>query len=95
MYFLVDASKAGVGTLSVKAIGPRGTQAPVYLAKGNKHGIDHIKLDPVQHGKYRVSVKWSEEHIPGSLSRSRRQQVQSVWARVRRWLHRISTFIYD
>ena len=66
MDFTVDASDAGVGTLSVKAIGPGGIQARVYLAKGNKKGIHNIKLDPVRHGKYRVSVKWSDEHIPGS-----------------------------
>ena len=66
MDFSVDASAAGVGALSVKAIGPGGTQARVYLAKGNKKGIHNIKLDPIRHGKYRVSVKWSEEHIPGS-----------------------------
>jgi hypothetical protein len=66
MDFSVDASAAGVGALSVKAIGPGGTQARVYLAKGNKKGIHNVKLDPIRHGKYRVSVKWSEEHIPGS-----------------------------
>ena len=66
MDFSVDASEAGVGTLSVKAVGPGGTQARVYLAKGNKKGIHDIKLDPIRHGKYRVSVKWSDEHIPGS-----------------------------
>ena len=66
MDFSVDASEAGVGTLSVKALGPGGTQARVYLAKGNKKGIHDIKLDPIRHGKYRVSVKWSDMHIPGS-----------------------------
>ena len=66
MDFTVDASAAGVGNLSVKAVGPGGTQARVYLAKGGKKGIHSIKLDPIRHGKYRVNVKWSGEHIPGS-----------------------------
>ena len=66
MDFSVDASEAGAGTLSVKAIGPGGAQARVHVAKGSKKGIHDIKLDPVRHGIYRVSVKWSEKHIPGS-----------------------------
>ena len=66
MDFAVDTSVAGVGTLSVKAIGPGGAPARVYQAKGRKTGVHNIKLDPVRPGKYRVSVKWSEEHIPGS-----------------------------
>ena len=65
MDFSVDASAAGNGSLKVKAIGPGGAQAQVYLTK-NKKGIYNIKLDPVKPGKYRVSVKWSEDHIPGS-----------------------------
>ena len=66
MDFSVDASAAGVGNLSVKAIGPSNTQARVYLAKSSKKGAYNVKLDPIRHGKYRVSVKWSGEHIPGS-----------------------------
>ena len=64
MDFTVDTSKAGHGALSVKATGPGGTQAKVYIAK--RAGIHNIKLDPVLHGKYRVNVKWCEEHAPGS-----------------------------
>ena len=64
--FVVDTSAAGVGKLSVKAVGPGGTQARVYLAKGSKKGVHNVKLDPIRHGKYRVSVKWSDVHIPGS-----------------------------
>ena len=55
-----------VHALSVKAVGPRGTQAQVYPAKGNKRGLYNIALNPIRPGKYRVSVKWSEDHIPGS-----------------------------
>ena len=64
--FMVDTKNAGTGTLTVKAVGPGGTQARVYLAKSDRTGMTDIKLDPVRHGKYRVSVKWSGEHIPGS-----------------------------
>ena len=67
MDFAVDTSAAGVGNLSVKAIGPGDTQARVYLAKSSeKKGVHNVKLDPIRHGRYRVSVKWSDEHIPGS-----------------------------
>ena len=64
--FTVDTKNAGTGVLTVKAVGPGGTQARVYLAKSDKTGVYDVKLDPIRHGKYRVSVKWSGEHIPGS-----------------------------
>ena len=42
-------------------------QTQVYIGKGKrKESIHNIKIDPVQHGKYRVSEKWSDVHIPGS-----------------------------
>ncbi|CAI8056215.1 Filamin-C [Geodia barretti] len=65
--FKVSAHGAGTGALVVKAVGPGGTQARVYLAKPeDRTGIYDVKLDPVRHGKYRLSVKWSGRHIPGS-----------------------------
>ena len=64
--FSVDTSDAGSGHLTVKAVGPGGAQATVFIAKSSKQGVHDIKLDPVRHGKYRVSVKWSGVHIPGS-----------------------------
>ena len=64
--FSTDCSAAGTGTLTVKAVGPGGAQARVYIAKAEKAGVHDIKVDPVRHGKYRVSVKWSGRHIPGS-----------------------------
>ena len=67
MDFVVNTSEAGTGVLMVKAVGPGGAQARVYLAKSSeKTGVYDVKLDPVRHGKYRLSVKWSGEHIPGS-----------------------------
>ena len=66
MDFAVDCSEGGTGELSVKAIGPGGVQARVYLAKNNKKGLHNVKLDPVRRGKYRISVRWSGRHIPGS-----------------------------
>lgn len=64
--FSVDTSAAGTGELTVKAVGPGGAYARVFIAKTSKHGVHDIKLDPVRHGKYRVSVKWYGIHIPGS-----------------------------
>ena len=64
--FSVDASKGGIGKLNVKAIGPGGVQARVFIAKGNSKGLHDIKIDPVRHGKYRINVKWSGKHIPQS-----------------------------
>ena len=64
--FSVDTSKGGTGNLMIKAVGPGGEQARVYIAKSERSGIHDVKLDPVRHGKYRVSIKWSGNHIPGS-----------------------------
>ncbi len=64
--FTVDASEGGTGSLSVKAVGPGGSEARVYMAKADKKGAWDIMLDPVRHGKYRVSVKWSGKHIQAS-----------------------------
>ena len=65
--FVVSTTGAGMGELSVKAVGPGGCQARVYLAKPeDKTGLYDVKLDPVRHGKYRLSVKWAGQHIPGS-----------------------------
>lgn len=64
--FSVDTSRGGTGELTIKAVGPGGAQARVYMAKSDKTGLYDVKLDPVRHGKYRVSVKWSSQHIPGS-----------------------------
>lgn len=66
MDFVVNTKDAGMGELTVKAVGPGGSQARVYLAKSDKTGVYDVKLDPIRHGKYRLSVKWSGKHIPGS-----------------------------
>lgn len=63
--FTVDTSEGGTGHLSVKAVGPGGAEARVYMAKAERKTYD-VMLDPVRHGKYRVSVKWSGKHIQGS-----------------------------
>ena len=64
--FFVDTSKGGTGKLTVKAVGPGGVTARVFMAKSGTKGTHHIKLDPIRHGKYRVNVKWSDQHIPRS-----------------------------
>jgi filamin len=65
--FVVDTAGAGAGELSVKAVGPKGSKAKVYLKKHEgKTGIYNVKLEPVRCGKYRLTVKWSGCHIPGS-----------------------------
>lgn len=64
--FSVDAASSGTGELLVKAVGPGGVLASVYTSKGDSPGVYDIRLDPIRHGKYRVSVKWSNKHIPDS-----------------------------
>lgn len=62
----IDTRKAGLGNLSVNAVGPKGAQARVFIARGEKQGLYDIQLDPIRPGKYRVSAKWSGQHIPES-----------------------------
>ena len=64
--FSVNTIPAGTGKLTVAAVGPRGVQARVFIAKGDRPGIHDIKLDPLRAGKHRVGIKWSGSHIPGS-----------------------------
>ena len=64
--FRVDASDAGTGKLEVSAVGARGVQARVFMAQGDRPGIQDIQLDPIRSGKYRIGVKWSGQHVPGS-----------------------------
>lgn len=64
--FTVDTSRAGVGKLSVNAIGPEGTKARVFMANADQPGKHDISIDALHHGKHRVSVKWSDNHIPCS-----------------------------
>ena len=64
--FTVDTANAGMGKLSVKAIGPEGTPARVFLARTDQPGRYDVNIDVLRHGKHRVNVKWSNSHIPGS-----------------------------
>lgn len=64
--FTVDTTDAGIGKLSVKAVGPEGANARVFIAKTEKAGKYDIDIDALRHGKHRVSVKWSGQHVPNS-----------------------------
>ena len=64
--FMVDTSRAGVGKLTVHAVGPEGTKARVFMASADQPGKYDISIDALRHGKHRVSVKWSDSHIPSS-----------------------------
>jgi len=65
--FTVDVTKGGTGKLATRATGPDGVTARVFVAKDSmSKGIHDIKIDPMHHGKYEISVKWSGMDIPGS-----------------------------
>ena len=64
--FTVDTEDAGTGKLLVNAIGPGGTKARIFIAKTDHPGRYDINIDALRHGKHRVSVKWSGQHIPCS-----------------------------
>ena len=38
----------------------------MYTSKSDKPGIHDIRLDPIRHGKYRVSTRFSNKHVPKS-----------------------------
>ncbi len=64
--FMVDAKDGGNGKLSVKAVGPANSNARVFTAMSDKDREYEIAIDPKRHGKHRVSVKWSDKHVPNS-----------------------------
>jgi len=64
--FKVDSANAGTGQLDLTASDSSSASLPVFLAENKEERIHTIKIDPQTQGKHKVSVLWSNEHIPGS-----------------------------
>ncbi|XP_065188032.1 filamin-C-like [Sycon ciliatum] len=63
--FTVNTTDAGHGKMSLKATDPGGKSIRTFLSDDGE-GIYTVRIDPKESGAYRVEVRWSGEHIPGS-----------------------------
>ncbi|XP_050952646.1 filamin-B isoform X3 [Labeo rohita] len=61
--FVVDTWDAGYGGLTVAIEGP--SKVDVHTAE-LEHGTCNISYRPIKAGNYKISIKFSDEHIPGS-----------------------------
>ncbi|XP_067228456.1 filamin-B isoform X2 [Chanodichthys erythropterus] len=61
--FVVDTWDAGYGGLTVVIEGP--SKVDVYTEE-MEHGTCNISYHPIKAGTYKISIKFSDEHIPGS-----------------------------
>ncbi|XP_048033232.1 filamin-B isoform X2 [Megalobrama amblycephala] len=61
--FVVDTWDAGYGGLTVVIEGP--SKVDVHTEE-MEHGTCNISYHPIKAGTYKISIKFSDEHIPGS-----------------------------
>jgi len=64
--FICDTRGAGAGQLTVRIRGPKGAFRVEMQRESQKDRTILCKFDPTEPGDYRVEVKWSGEHVPGS-----------------------------
>ncbi|KAL1437061.1 hypothetical protein MTO96_049064 [Rhipicephalus appendiculatus] len=57
---------AGAGQLTVRIRGPKGAFRVEMQRESQKDRTILCKYDPTEPGDYRIEVKWSGEHVPGS-----------------------------
>ena len=64
--FICDTRGAGAGQLTVRIRGPKGAFRVEMQRESQKDRTILCKYEPTEPGDYRIEVKWSGEHIPGS-----------------------------
>ncbi|XP_013775194.1 LOW QUALITY PROTEIN: filamin-A-like [Limulus polyphemus] len=64
--FICDTRGAGAGQLTVRIRGPKGAFRVEMRRESQKDRTILCKYDPTEPGDYRLEVKWSGEHVPGS-----------------------------
>jgi len=64
--FLCDTRGAGAGQLTVRVRGPKGAFRVEMQRENQKDRSIVCKYDPTEPGDYRIEVRWSGEHVPGS-----------------------------
>ncbi|RDD35945.1 Filamin-A, partial [Trichoplax sp. H2] len=64
--FVVDTRTAGEGILRVRIYGPKGGFA-VYMSRNPEmERLIDVRYNPTEIGHYKIDIKWSDVHIPGS-----------------------------
>ncbi|GAU89920.1 hypothetical protein RvY_02412-2 [Ramazzottius varieornatus] len=64
--FMCETKGAGAGQLTVRVRGPKGAFRVEMQRESQKDRTILCKYDPTEPGDYRIEVKWSGEHVPGS-----------------------------
>lgn len=64
--FICDTRGAGAGQLTVRIRGPKGAFRVEMQRESQKDRTILCKYDPTEPGDYRIEVKWSGQHVPGS-----------------------------
>lgn len=64
--FVCDTRGAGAGQLTVRIRGPKGAFRMETQRESQKDRTILCKYDPTEPGDYRIEIKWSGKHVPGS-----------------------------
>ncbi|XP_071950890.1 filamin-C-like [Antedon mediterranea] len=64
--FNCDTSGAGAGQLKIRVHGPKGSFNVKLTRSVENDRLINVKYNPTQTGEYKVSVQWSDVHVPGS-----------------------------
>lgn len=64
--FTCDTRGAGAGQLTVRIRGPKGAFRMETQRSSTRDRCILCKYDPTEPGDYRIEIKWSGEHVPGS-----------------------------
>lgn len=64
--FVCDTRGAGAGQLTVRIRGPKGAFRMETQRESQRDRTILCKYDPTEPGDYRIEIKWSGHHVPGS-----------------------------
>lgn len=64
--FVCDTRGAGAGQLTVRIRGPKGAFRMETQRESQRDRTILCKYDPTEPGDYRIEIKWSGRHVPGS-----------------------------
>lgn len=64
--FVCDTRGAGAGQLTVRIRGPKGAFRMETQRESQRDRTILCKYDPTEPGDYRIEIKWSGKHVPGS-----------------------------
>ncbi|XP_033099805.1 filamin-B-like [Anneissia japonica] len=64
--FNCNTTGAGAGQLKIRVHGPKGSFNVKVSRSVDSDRLINVKYSPTQSGEYKVSVQWSDVHVPGS-----------------------------